>query len=424
MVKRILVVLVIAIIAISMFTSIHFESNAATMPINKADLYSKGEVVFFNYDNIGIGVEVIVYKKDGVEYPAYCINKGRPGVTEEHEYSVSINKLVTNNKIWRAIVNGYPFKTPQELGCNNMHEAYAATKMAVYDAMYNYDLNKFTVHGNVDSNKRVVAAIKKIITAARNSKDTKKVATITVKDESKEWKVDSVNKNYLSKTYSVTASAANETYKISLENDTKKVAKVVDINNKERTTFKKNEKFKVLLPIVELEEKGTFTIKASSELKTMPILYGETPNPEWQNFAVTAGFFETTDVKLNQSYSQNYTKIEIIKKDGKGQNALKGGIFNLYDEKNNLLYTDLTTDEKGKIVIENLIPGKYYLEEIVAPEGYSKLEDRVEIDLKLNQTYKVTVNNFEKPEDEDKVVPEEDEVTVGEEEKLLPRTGY
>ena len=398
MVKKILVVLVIAIIAISMFTSIHFESNAATMPINKADLYSKGEVVFFNYDNIGIGVEVIVYKKDGVEYPAYCINKGRPGVTEEHEYSVSINKLVTNNKIWRAIVNGYPFKTPQELGCNNMHEAYAATKMAVYDAMYNYDLNKFTVHGNVDSNKRVVAAIKKIITAARNSKDTKKVATITVKDESKEWKVDSVNKNYLSKTYSVTASAANETYKISLENDTKKVAKVVDINNKERTTFKKNEKFKVLLPIVELEEKGTFTIKASSELKTMPILYGETPNPEWQNFAVTAGFFETTDVK--------------------------GGIFNLYDEKNNLLYTDLTTDEKGKIVIENLIPGKYYLEEIVAPEGYSKLEDRVEIDLKLNQTYKVTVNNFEKPEDEDKVVPEEDEVTVGEEEKLLPRTGY
>lgn len=46
-----------------------------------------------------------------------------------------------------------------------------------------------------------------------------------------------------------------------------------------------------------------------------------------------SGIFETTDVKLNQSYSQNYTKIEIIKKDGKGQNALKGGIFNLYDEK-------------------------------------------------------------------------------------------
>ena len=30
----------------------------------------------------------------------------------------------------------------------------------------------------------------------------------------------------------------------------------------------------------------------------------------------------------------------------------------IYMTKNNLLYTDLTTDEKGKIVIENLIPGK------------------------------------------------------------------
>lgn len=424
MVKKILVVLVVIVIAMSIFTSMQITSNAVTMPINKADLYSKGEVVFFNYDNVGIGVEVIVYKKDGIEYPAYCINKGRPGVTEEHEYSVSINKLVTNNKIWKAIVNGYPFKTPQELGCNNMHEAYAATKMAVYDAMYNYDLDKFTVHGNVDSNRRVVAAIKKIITAARSSTDSKKVATIKINDESKEWKVDSVDKNYLSKTYSVTASAVNETYTIAVESDSKKIVKVVDENNKEKTTFKSNEKFKVLLPIVELEEKGTFTLKASSELKTMPILYGETPNPEWQNFAVTAGFFEPTDVKLNQSYSQNYTKIEIIKKDGKEEKPLKGGIFNLYDKANNLIYTDLTTDENGKILIENLIPGKYYLEEIVAPDGYSKLEDRVEIDLKLNQTYKVTVNNFEEPEDEDKVVPEEDEITVGEEEKLLPRTGY
>ena len=62
MVKRILIVLVIAIIIASAFTTMHFESNAATMPISKADLYSKGEVVFFNYDNIGIRVDVIVYK--------------------------------------------------------------------------------------------------------------------------------------------------------------------------------------------------------------------------------------------------------------------------------------------------------------------------------------------------------------------------
>lgn len=424
MVRKIIYILLVIIFIVAIFNNFNIISKAATMPISSADLYSKGEVVYFNYDNIGIGVEVTVYKKDGVEYPAYCINKGRPGVTEEHGYTVSINRLLTNNKIWKAIVNGYPFKTPQELGCNNMQEAYAATKMAVYDAMYNYDLDKFTVHGDVDSNRRVVAAIKKIITAARNSTASKEVAILKINEDTKEWKVDDINKNYVSKTYSVTASAANETYDIILENNNGKLAKVVNLENKETSNFKANEKFKILLPITELENKGEFTIKASSELKTMPIFYGETPNSEWQNFAIAAGYFEPTDVKLKQYYSENYTKIEIIKKDGKDGNSLKGGKFNLYDEENNLLYTDLTSDENGKISIENLIPGKYYIEEVIPPEGYSKLEDIVEIDLKLNQVYKLTINNFEEPEDEDKVVPEENSSEVGEEKKILPRTGY
>ena len=54
----------------------------------------------------------------------------------------------------------------------------------------------------------------------------------------------------------------------------------------------------------------------------MPILYGETQIQNGKTLQLQR-IFETTDVKLNQSYSQNYTKIEIIKKDGKGQNALK-----------------------------------------------------------------------------------------------------
>ena len=199
MVRKIIYILLVIIFIVAIFNNFNIISKAATMPISSADLYSKGEVVYFNYDNIGIGVEVTVYKKDGVEYPAYCINKGRPGVTEEHGYTVSINRLLTNNKIWKAIVNGYPFKTPQELGCNNMQEAYAATKMAVYDAMYNYDLDKFTVHGDVDSNRRVVAAIKKIITAARNSTASKEVAVLKINEDTKEWKVDDINKNYVSK---------------------------------------------------------------------------------------------------------------------------------------------------------------------------------------------------------------------------------
>ena len=125
-----------------------FKTNAkaATYLIDEADLYSKEELVCFTYQGIKVGVEFVVYKKDGIEYPAYCLNRNLPGVTEEEGYTVTADKLVTNSKIWRAVVNGYPFKTAKQLGCNSDIEAFAATKMAVYDAMYHYDLDKFTLH--------------------------------------------------------------------------------------------------------------------------------------------------------------------------------------------------------------------------------------------------------------------------------------
>ena len=67
--QKIICSLMIIIIAMASLLTI-LEQNqvqAATLPITKADLYSRGEVVLFDYDNIGIGVEVIVYQKEGVE---------------------------------------------------------------------------------------------------------------------------------------------------------------------------------------------------------------------------------------------------------------------------------------------------------------------------------------------------------------------
>ncbi len=397
--------------------------QAATLPITKADLYSKGEVVLFDYDNIGIGVEVIVYQKDGVEYPAYCVNKGRPGVTKDHEYSVSINQMLANQKIWRAVVNGYPFKTPEELGCNTMEEAYAATKMAVYDAMYNYDLEKFTIHRDLDSNRRVVAAIKKIITAARNSTETKIAATLKIEEITENWQVDNIDSNYISKTYSVKASAANKTYQISLTGENSNRFKITDMQNKEKTEFATTENFKILLPIADLEKAGEFEITAYSKLETKPVLYGETPNPEWQNFAVTAGTYEETDVTLKQTYQENKTKIEIQKQDGDTKKPLSNAVFHLLDENKQVLYTELTTNEQGIINLDYLLPGTYYLEEVQSPNGYYGYEDLIPIEIGFQEKVVVKVDNYQEEEEKPEDKPQDEyHFSVGE--KKLPRTGF
>lgn len=421
--KKTIFLLVITFIVMSSFSCMlgGNVSKAAVFPINKADLYSKGEVVLFQYDKVPIIVAVTVYQNNGIEYPVYCLNKGKQGITEDHEYSVEVSQMLSNQNVWRAVVNGYPFKSPAELGCNTVSEAYAATKMAVYDAMYHYDLDKFTIHRDEDSSRRVVSAIKKIITAARNSSQTKIAATLKVEAQDTKWQVDKINKDYVSKTYNVTASASNENYQISITGENSSRWKITDGNNIEKTSFSAKEKFKILLPIAELESSGEFTIHAKSSLKTMPVFYGKTPNPEWQNFAVTGGAYEIAETTLKQNYEENKTKIEIQKQDGDTKQPLADAVFNLLDANKKLLYTELTTNSKGIIEVPYLMPGDYYLEEVQAPNGYYGYEELIPVQIGMQEKVVIKIDNFE--ELEEKVVPEEpteQHITVS---KKLPRTG-
>ena len=423
--KKIISILMISIVCISNFIGI-FGTNkvkAAIAPIENAKPYSKGEVVLFAYNGIGIGVEVQVYKKDGVEYPVYCLNKGKKGVEAGFEYTVDVNQLISNQKVWRAIINGYPFKTPAELGCNNMQEAYAATKMAVYDAMYNYDLSKFTIYKDLDSHRRCVKAIKKIITNARKSTETKIAATLNIKPEQNSWVVDKIDKQYVSKTYSVQASAVNKKYTIALSSSSDARFKITDVKNIEKTEFDTTEKFKVLIPIVDLEKSGEFTLTAKSDLRTMPIFYGESPNQDWQNYAVTVGEYEMADTSIKQTYQENKTQIEIQKQDGDTKIPLKNGTFNLLDKNKQILYSELTTNDNGVIEVKHLLPGIYYLEEVKAPDGYYGYEDLIQIEVKLNQKTVVKVDNYKEQEEKPSEDPQEEtEISVGE--KKLPKTGF
>lgn len=386
-------------------------------------LYSKGELICLVYNGIKIGTQFVVYEKDGKEYPAYCVNREKDGVTEDYSYDVIAENIYSNNLVWNAVINGYPFKTPQELGCNTEIEAFTATKLAIYDMLYDYDMSKFNICAN--NGQIVLNAMRQIREKARNSNESKKIATIKIIAETENWQIDNLDKNSISKTYRVDASAANEEYTISIANNN--IAKVVDESNVEKTTFKSKEKFKIMLPIKQLEEAGEIIINAKSNVKTYPILYGKSTVENKQNYVLTVGEFETSTTTLKERYMENTTKIKVIKKDGDTKKSLSGSKFRLLDENEKIIYTELITDEKGIIEIKNLVPGKYHLKEVQAPSGYLPYEKEIDISLKLNETVEITVENFKEPEDEEKEVPEEtSKLEVGErkEIKKLPRTGF
>ncbi|MCR6847196.1 collagen binding domain-containing protein [Bacillus sp. IBL03825] len=87
-------------------------------------------------------------------------------------------------------------------------------------------------------------------------------------------------------------------------------------------------------------------------------------------------------------------QFEIEKVDDKDINLkLKGAVFQVLDKEGKEV-TRLTTDEKGKVISNQLVLGKYTIKEIKAPNGYMLLRDPIEIEItKAVRTQKLTVKN-------------------------------
>lgn len=421
--KSIVSIIIILLFSLSILGFNPNVSKAATYIIDEADLYSKGEIICILYKkSILVGVEFVVYKKDGIEYPAYCLNRNLPGITGEDEYTVSVEGLVSDVKIWRAIMNGYPNKTARELGCNSSIEAFSATKLAVYDMMYNYNWDDF--EGTNAQGNRVLAAAEKISDAARKSTETKPTSIVEIETNDDKWNKDEIDGEYASKTFSVKTNVSSTKYEVSLNNLEIENVKITDEENNEKSEFNAGEKFKVLIPISEMDKAGEFEIEVTADMKTKPILYGKSPNSSLQSYALAAGDYEYENAIIKVKYLENTTKIEIVKQDAETKEYLKGAKFNILDENKNIVYSDVTTNEKGIATVENILPGKYYIEEIKAPNNYTIYDELIEIDVELNQKYTVNVNDYKKPENEEKQVEDEDKTVIGNKEINLPRTGF
>lgn len=386
--------------ALFVFNILNFINVVNAESINAANIYSIGDCgSLLTYKGITVKVSYVQYIQDGVEYPAYCMDKTKPGA-ETTPYMVSIQSAIQDVGLWRRIINGYPYKTIQELGVANKEEAFTATKQAIYCYIHGNNPDDYGAIG--EEGERTLNAMKKIINDAQNSSETKISSTITINKNMEEWKQDENEKNYLSKTYMISAGATVEKYKIIITKENGQDLggiKLTDINNQEKTEFAPNEKFKILIPIKNMTEAGSFNIQVEAKVKTKPVLYGTAPNSGYQDYALTAATYEDGIGRVQDEYTKNETKIIIIKKDQEEEIVLEGVEFELLNEKKETVYTGLKTNSEGKIVVENLVPGVYYLRETKAIDGYKANYEDIELKIELNEEIMITVNNSkeEKP---------------------------
>lgn len=403
--KKILVILTILLLnSLILINSV----NASNQSIYIHATRDCGELL--TYKGIVVKANYVVYTKDGVSYPAYCMDKTKVGA-DNKGYNVSVKDSIKDVALWRIIINGYPYKSIKELGTANKEEAFVATKQAIYCYIHGNNISDYAPIGV--AGQRTLNAMNKILTNAKNSKETKISSTIKINKNSEKWKQDNIDKNYLSKTYVVSAGANIKNYKVTLSKDNGRDLgglKLTNEKNQEKTEFKPNEKFKIMIPIKSITEAGKFDLKVEAQIATKPILYGTAPNSGLQDYALTAASYEDGQGNIQDEYPKNETEIIVIKVDSDTKAKMKDVEFELIDSNKNVVYSDLKTNKDGKIQIKSLVPGTYYLRETNAKDGYLKYDELIKIEVKLNEKVTVTVNN--KKEDEPTVETSKKEIEV------------
>lgn len=415
-IKKVLIVASV-IVANLVFNFMGFTNSVYAAELGgNANLFKIAECdALLTYKGSQIVTTYVGYNDGENTYPAYCLNANLLGVGEIGSYDVQANDFVSDVGLYRRVINGYPYKTLEELGCASEEEAFTATKQAIYCYIHGNNPDDYGAIG--EAGERTLNALYQIIANADNSTETKLETSVVIEKDSNKWEQDDIDKNFVSKTFSVSSNADYKTYSISIENvgltELSQGLKVVNLNNDDQTTFEKNQKFKILIPIKELIEGGKFRINISSELNTKPVLYGLAPDESMQDYALTTLKYENASNSLEDSFEKNETKIIVNKKDKESKKSLEGVTFSLLDENKKELKKDLKTNKDGKIVISNLLPGKYYLVETNALSGYIKDNKQIQVKVKLNETVTVNVDN------EKEVIVETPKIP----EKKLPVTG-
>lgn len=409
-----------AVVSMLILSALGFINSVYATNINTANIYAVRDCGnLLTYRGTPVKVTYVEYINEGNHYPAYCMDKTKVGA-ETNSYNVSIEGAVNDVGLWRRIINGYPYKSIQELGVANAQEAFTATKQAIYCYIHGNNLSDYGTIG--EAGQRTLNAMHTIINNAQNSKESKISSTIKINKNSDNWKQDENEKNYVSKVYSVSAGANIQNYKIILSRKNNQdigEIKLTDIDNKTKTEFSPNEKFKILVPIKEMKEKGNFELKVEAKISTKPVLYGIAPNSSYQDYALTGATYEDGTGNIQDEYFKNETKIIILKQDEDTNEKLEGVEFELLDENKNVVYNGLKTDKDGKINIENIVPGRYYIKETNTKDGYLRFEDLIKIDINLNEQMTVTVNN--KKEEKPKIETSKNTTEVSK--KILPVTG-
>lgn len=340
-------------------------------------------------------VDYVVYQdENGKEHPAYCLNETSHGVGtwtgSLAGYNVGLTEVLKDDRIWRVIINGHPYKSPSEMGVENEQDAFVATKYAIYSIVAGYNVRE-RYNGGTPRGEKIVNAIENLADIGRNGTQRRTDVKITIK-ELEDFKIDNSNSDYYEKEYKVTSNTSMNGYEILDIVGLPEGSKIVDKSNVEKSIYSSGENFKALVPKDKLTKDFDFKIKIKAICKTYPVFYGKSSQTGYQNYAITADTYEDVIQTVNlENHLYGYISINKVSSDNniwtghlEGQ-GVKGATYEIKNDKDELINT-ITSDEEGSILKDVKLPvGKYTIQEIEGPQYFIVDSNVYEFEVKYNE---------------------------------------
>lgn len=393
-IKKIPVILLLSIIfisnAINIVKAVYEIQEAQVVKIGDAPYHLKyynENKKMYTYSICSI----VGYYKDDKFYPAYCLNRDLHGVGAVDSYTVDVDNIIENRQVWRAVKNGYPYKSAKEMGLESDYDAFAVTKFAIYCLLGQADINLYIADENDSEGQAMLRALHNLVDIGVNG-------TETFSNELKISKVTNLveDGNYYSITYKVNSGSTISKYKIKSVSGLSNGDNLTDMVGNIKTEFNSNEKFKIKILKTNLNSDKDINVEIQASLKSYPMFYGKTRISGTQDYLLTANSYQDLETNINTKLKLNTGKIIINKIDDETKQGIKDTVFDIYNSEKQSIGTYMT-DENGKIEIPNLYQGSYYAKETKSNENYIlKKENEYSINVEYNKTSTIDIENEHK----------------------------
>lgn len=286
----------------------------------------------------------------------------------------------TDDVVYRVLLNGYPQKTPEQLGVSTWQQAHYATQLSIWHALGQINTGELQF-----KDAAVEQATKAITYAADHTGDTQDVYMNVQPTDKQEATLH--GEYFETTTYAVETNAKKGEYKIQLQ-EAPAGTRVVTEQGEAKETFQLGEKFRVQVP--KSSKSAELSLRVTANLTNQhAVMYKGTS--VIQDATV---LLERSQEKVSQDLQVFWKAVgglKILKVD-ENKKPLAGAVFEVLASNQKSMGT-ITTNAEGMATIDNIEMGSYVVKEIQSPVGYILNDTPQTLEVKTGEMVTWTAEN-------------------------------